>query len=71
MGKFEELAEKRMNEVIKKIRLIGNLSNKGNYNYTDAHIKQIMNTLKTEISLLEDKFNASNKDKEETFKFKK
>lgn len=43
--KFEVLAEKRMTEIIKKIRLLGNLSNKSNYNYTDKHVKEIMKTL--------------------------
>ncbi|RKQ17495.1 hypothetical protein [Ureibacillus endophyticus] len=54
--KFEELGEKRMNEAIKKIRLIGNLSNKNNYDYTDEHVKAIINTLEMEIQLLKSKF---------------
>lgn len=56
LQKFEELGEKRMNEAIKKIRLIGNLANRNNYNYTDEHVKSIILTLESEIQLLKTKF---------------
>lgn len=54
--KFEELGEKRMVEAIKKIRLIGNLSNKNNYEYSEEHVKAIVNKLEKEIELLKNKF---------------
>jgi hypothetical protein len=44
-NKFVELANKRVNNAIKSIRLIGNLSNKSNYSYTDEDVKKIFNTL--------------------------
>jgi hypothetical protein len=56
LQKFEELGEKRMNEAIKKIRLIGNLANRNNYDYTDEHVKAIVSTLESEIQLLKTKF---------------
>ena len=34
-SRFERLAERRVTEVLRKMRLIGNLSNKRNYTYTD------------------------------------
>lgn len=69
MDKFEELGEKRMNEAIKKIRLIGNLANKNNYEYTEDHVKEIISTLENEISLLKNKF-KKNEDIQVDFKFK-
>jgi hypothetical protein len=68
--KFEELAEKRVTETIKKIRLIGNLSNRNNYDYTDQHVKQILSTLEEELKILRAKFSEVDRDKVSTFKFK-
>jgi hypothetical protein len=72
MEKFERLAEKRMVDVIKKIRLIGNLSNRNNYEYTDEHVEHIISTLEREIKELKRKFMDENKAKGEiTFSFDK
>jgi hypothetical protein len=68
--KFEELAEKRVTETVKKIRLIGNLSNRNNYDYTDQHVKQILSTLEEELKILRAKFSEVDRDKVSTFKFK-
>ena len=67
MQRFEELGEKRMLEVIKKIRLIGNLSNKNNYEYTEKHVKKIIASLQNEINVLENKFKFE--DEKIEFKF--
>jgi hypothetical protein len=70
MIKFEELAEKRMNTAIKKISLIGNLSHTGNYEYTDAHVAQIMRSLKAAIREVESRFANKGKAKESGFRFR-
>lgn len=67
---FERLAERRMTEAIKKIRLIGNLSNKNNYDYTETHVKEIISTLENEILILKRKFESDNESKEVNFKFR-
>ena len=54
--KFERLAEKRVNDAIKRLRLLGNLANRSNYEYTDAHIQQMLKALKAEMRNLEDRF---------------
>ncbi|UZJ78748.1 hypothetical protein [Fictibacillus sp. KU28468] len=69
--KFEELAEKRVTEIIKKIRLIGNLANRNNYDFTDEHVKQILSKLDEELRLLKTKFNDGEKEKATVFKFHK
>lgn len=56
LSNFERLAERRVNEVIKKIRLIGNLANRSNYDYTEKHAKQIIEALENEVKFLKAKF---------------
>ena len=65
--KFRELAEKRVNNAIKDIQLIGNLSNTSAYSYSDEEVKKIFKTLKEEISMAETKFKS--KGKNNNFKF--
>ena len=70
MQKFEQLAERRVNEAVKKISIIGNLSNKGNYDYTDEHIKQIVSTLRKEIGKVQSRFDNKGRSEKQGFKFK-
>lgn len=68
--KFEELAEKRVTETIKKIKLIGNLANRRNYEYTDDHVRQIIEALENEIKNLKNRFKEEIASKECSFSFK-
>ena len=68
--KFVELAEKRVSRVVKDIRLIGNLSNRTNYSYSDDDVKKIINTLKAEISKLQKRFETSVAEKDDTLDYK-
>lgn len=70
MQKFEELAERRMGEALNKIRLVGNLSHTGNYEYTEAHAKQIVSTLRAAVKDVETKFSNKGRSDKEGFKFK-
>ena len=54
--KFVELAEKRVTRAIKDLRLIGNLSNKNNYAYTESDVQKIISHLDQEVKLLKAKF---------------
>ena len=69
MQNFERLAEKRMNDAIKKLRLLGNLANKSNYSYNEEHILQMLRILKKEIRELEAKFSQKSINTEKYFKF--
>lgn len=71
LEKFERLAEKRVTEVIKKIKLIGNLANKSNYDYTDAHVKQIIDVIDSEVRTLKSRFKEENTNNETAFSFRK
>ncbi|MDB4078256.1 hypothetical protein N9509_02430 [Amylibacter sp.] len=59
--KFLELAETRVNKVLEGMRLIGNLSNKRNYDYTDDQIKKIFLALDDQLKDLKNKFKSENK----------
>lgn len=59
--KFVRLAESRMNNVLKQIELLGNLSNKRAYEYDQSDIDAMIKTLKTAVSNLEHSFNADKK----------
>ena len=45
-SKFKKLAENRVNNAIKQIRLVGNLANKSNYTYNEEQAKKTILTLK-------------------------
>ena len=47
--KFRKLATQRVNNAVKYIQLIGNLSNTNNYEFTEAEVKQIFNALEEEL----------------------
>ena len=59
--KFKDLAEKRVNAVLDKLRLIGNLSDTRYYEYTREDSRKIITVLKKEIAEIDAKFNAKNK----------
>jgi hypothetical protein len=60
--RFERLAERRVAEAIKKLRLIGNLSNRSNYEYSAEHVKQMFIAMEREMKTAKDRFtlNISN-----------
>ncbi len=60
---FVRLAEKRVLKTLNCIRLIGNLSNKSNYYYTERDVEKIFTTLNAEIEECKKKFEAKQKAK--------
>lgn len=60
--KFISLAEKRVQKALQAISVIGNLSNKSNYSYTEEDVKQIKKALNTQLNETIARFsNASGK----------
>lgn len=59
--KFVKLAEMRVNKALKAIQLIGNLSNRSNYDYTDTDISKIFKVLSDELSNCKRRFEQSRK----------
>jgi len=66
--KFIDLANKRVNRAIKDLKLIGNLSNRKNYEFTDEQAKKIIRALQKEIDLIKQSF--ENNEKQNVDKFK-
>ena len=56
--KFIELAESRVNRALQDVRLIGNLSNKSNYEYTDRDATKIIKALEEGVADLKRRFRS-------------
>lgn len=65
---FKRLAELRVNNAIKILKLIGNLSNKSNYSYSKNDIDKIFNTLNAEIKKCRGRFDEKDSGNEKQFK---
>ena len=59
--KFVDLARKRVTKALKDIQLIGNLSNRSNYDYTDDDVSKIMKALTDEVAACRRKFEVASK----------
>lgn len=46
--RFVRIAENRTNKILDMLRLLGNCSNKSNYEYTDEDIKKIFTAIEKE-----------------------
>ena len=54
--KFKELADKRVARALKQFRLIGNLSNRGSYEYSEEQVDKIFIALQAELSRAKTRF---------------
>lgn len=59
--KFKRLATQRTNAVLDKLRLLGNLSNKSNYEYTEEDLKKIFSAVDENIKRVKVKFSLTHK----------
>lgn len=66
--KFVDLAESRVNRAIKDIRLIGNLANKGAYEYSEDDAKQIVRALQKELDAAKSRLLGDSGGKDTEFK---
>lgn len=56
---FVRLAEKRVANALRAIRLIGNLSNRSHYDFSEKDVRKVVAALATELSAMEQKFASS------------
>jgi len=68
--RFVSLAEARTDKATRAIRLLGNLSNRSNYEYSDADVAQILKALDAELKALKLKFAGTGEGHQTTFKLK-
>jgi len=67
--RFERVASKRVDRVIKDIQLLANCSNTNNYEYTSSDVEKMLKAIKAELKLLEASFSTGVRDSDEGFKF--
>lgn len=49
--RFKRIASRRTNEILDKIRLLGNCGNKRSYEYTDTEVNKIFSEIDKELKL--------------------
>ena len=54
--RFVRIAETRTNKIINMIRLLGNCSNRRNYDYTEEEVKKIFSAIESELKIAKSKF---------------
>jgi hypothetical protein len=67
-AKFVRLAESRTKKALKAIRVIGNLANRSQYEYSDADTRKIIAALTSEVEALRNRL--SDADRKKSFEFK-
>lgn len=65
---FVRLAEARTNKIIDMIGLLGNLSNKSNYTYTDEQVESIFNSIQQALDESKQKFSNEPIQKKKKFR---
>jgi hypothetical protein len=58
-AKFVELANNRVNRALNDIRLIGNLSNRSAYDFSDDDVKKIVRALQRELDFMRTRFSTN------------
>lgn len=54
--RFKRIASKRTNEILEKIRILGNCSNKSSYEYAEEEISKIFSEIDKQLKLTKGKF---------------
>jgi hypothetical protein len=68
--RFENVAGKRVQAIIEKITILGNCSNKNNYDYNEQDIKKMFNALRSILKNTENRFTSElNKKGSKKFNF--
>jgi len=62
---FNRLAPSRVNALLNRIRILGNLSNRSSYEYTEEQVDKMFATIRERLKLVENKFLVVVKRKEE------
>lgn len=63
--KFRRLAMTRGNRLLRDIELLGNLSNRNNYEYTEDQVRIIFSTIEEELRVAKRRFSGGKEDKRE------
>jgi hypothetical protein len=66
--KFVDLAEARVNKTLKNLHLIGNLSNRSAYEYSEADIRKIFARLQQGLDAAKGRFTRKNANSDGEFR---
>ena len=61
--RFKRIAEKRVNVILDKLRVLGQLSEKRNYMYTDSQINQIFKAIDDELRVAKSKLQSDSSER--------
>lgn len=53
---FRRVATRRTNDILNRIRVLGNCSNKSSYSYSEEDIKKIFSAIETELRSVKARF---------------
>jgi len=59
--RFKRLATARTKAVLDKLRLLGNLSNRANYDYSEEEVRKIFRAIDEQLRVIKAKFSGSTK----------
>lgn len=59
--RFKRIAGARTNKILDMLKLLGNCSNTGNYEYSENDVKKIFNAIEAEVKVSKAKFIKSTK----------
>ena len=58
-SRFRRIAEKRTNDIIRRIQLLGNCSNRSSYDYSEQEVTKIFNAIEKELKQAKARFTFS------------
>lgn len=58
-ARFIDLANKRVSRLLKSIQLVGNLSNRSNYDYTEDDVAKIFRAIQHELAVCKKRFDLA------------
>ncbi len=61
---FKRLGAMRTNEVLRRIKILGNCANRSHYDYTEEEVNKIFSEIERRVKEIKSKFTFPNKEKE-------
>lgn len=63
-ARFKKLAAYRTNEVLKRLKILGNCANRSAYDYTEEEVNKIFSEIERKVREIKAKFHFPSKNKE-------
>lgn len=61
--RFKRIATKRTNEILERIRILGNCSNRTSYEYTDEEVNKVFSEIDKQLKITKAKFLVGKRDR--------